>query len=192
MTTQPPKKAKILTRLRIDEVSMVDRGAGERCRVVISKRDDSAGDDFDEWRNKQAAIAERQNEEHLRAEGEREAQKFFRGMQMSESSARAMTRAAEELNKSYAAVVRGDEADRHDEEVSTGELIDPSDGAVPAHRRSVTFDTTDGARMRFPSKRALAEWLAIQSRIRKSNSPQEPTTMSLDLSAVVKAHAIAA
>src|SRR5215471_6608851 len=113
-----PRKPKILTRLRISEVSLVDRGAGENCKILISKRDDSADNDFDEWRNKQAAIAERQNEEHLRAEDEREAQKFFRGMQMSESSARAMTKVAEELNKSYAALARGDEADRHDEKVS--------------------------------------------------------------------------
>ena len=35
----PPRKARVLTRLRINEVSMVDRGAGENCRVVISKRD---------------------------------------------------------------------------------------------------------------------------------------------------------
>ena len=35
-----PKKPKLLTRLRIDEVSMVDRGAGANCKVVISKRDD--------------------------------------------------------------------------------------------------------------------------------------------------------
>src|SRR5262249_46650798 len=166
MTEQPPK-AKVLTRLRINEVSLVDRGAGENCRVVISKRDDGAGNDFDKWRNEQAAIAERQNEEHLRAEDEREAQNYFRGMNMSESSARAMTRVAEELNKSYAAVARGDEADRHDEKVSTSELIGghsdgsppppdvSSDGAVPAHRRPVTFDTTDGTRMRFPNERAL-------------------------------------
>src|SRR5262245_46564365 len=174
MTTQPPKKAKVLTRLRIDEVSMVDRGAGEQCRVIISKRDDSATDnDFDKWRNEQAAIAERQNEEHLRAEDEREAQNFFRGMQMSESSARAMARAAEELNKSYAAVDRGDEADQHDEKVSTSELIGGDSGAVPAHRRPVSFDTVDGARMKFPDERSLAEWLAIQARIHKSTTTTE-------------------
>jgi len=51
---------------------MVDRGAGEGCRIVISKRDDSAdrddgGDVYNtDWYREQAAIAERQNEEHLR------------------------------------------------------------------------------------------------------------------------------
>jgi hypothetical protein len=34
-----PKKVKVLTRLKITEVSAVDRGAGERCRIVLSKRD---------------------------------------------------------------------------------------------------------------------------------------------------------
>src|SRR5262249_52693646 len=154
MTEQSPK-AKVLTRLRINEVSLVDRGAGEGCKILISKRDDGTGNDFDEWRNKQAAIAERQNEEHLRAEGEHEARNFFRGMQMSESSARAMKRVAEELNKSYAAIARGDEADRRDEQASTNELIGGDSGAVPTHHRPVTFDTTDGTRMRFPNERAL-------------------------------------
>jgi hypothetical protein len=31
---------KILTKLRIDEISSVDRGAGEGCRIVLYKRDD--------------------------------------------------------------------------------------------------------------------------------------------------------
>src|SRR5262249_38891608 len=44
MSEQPPKRAKILTRLRINEVSLVDRGAGQDCRVVISKRDDANDD----------------------------------------------------------------------------------------------------------------------------------------------------
>src|SRR5262249_45270462 len=188
-----PRKPKILTRLRISEVSLVDRGAGENCRVVISKRDDGAGDDFEKWRNEQAAIAARQNEEHLRAEGEREAQKYFRGMVMPESSARAMTRVAEELNKSYAAIARGDEADRNDEKAPPPDVS--SDGAVPAHRRPVTFDTTDGARMKFPSERALAEWLAIQARIHKSTTTTEAImdhkTKLTELAKRARAHPIA-
>ena len=32
-----------LTKLRIDEISSVDRGAGESCRIVLMKRDNSAG-----------------------------------------------------------------------------------------------------------------------------------------------------
>src|SRR5262249_16384665 len=42
---QPPKKRPtVLTRLRIDEVSLVDKAAGQGCKIVISKRDDSADD----------------------------------------------------------------------------------------------------------------------------------------------------
>jgi hypothetical protein len=43
MTDKP--KIKVLTRLKINEISMVDRGAGENCRILISKRDDSADAD---------------------------------------------------------------------------------------------------------------------------------------------------
>jgi hypothetical protein len=38
----PPKKARVLTRLKITEVSAVDRGAGERCRIILAKRDSDA------------------------------------------------------------------------------------------------------------------------------------------------------
>jgi len=41
-TNQPPRRAKVLTRLKITEVSAVDRGAGENCKIVLSKRDDDA------------------------------------------------------------------------------------------------------------------------------------------------------
>jgi len=44
MTEQPPKKVKVLTRLRIDEVSAVDAGAGKGVKVMLMKRDDSADD----------------------------------------------------------------------------------------------------------------------------------------------------
>jgi hypothetical protein len=32
---------KVLTKLRIDEISSVDRGAGDGCKIVLYKRDDS-------------------------------------------------------------------------------------------------------------------------------------------------------
>jgi len=43
-TNQPPRRAKVLTRLKITEVSAVDRGAGENCKIVLSKRDDGPDD----------------------------------------------------------------------------------------------------------------------------------------------------
>jgi len=61
--TLPPHKKKptILTRLKINEVSLCDRGAGEGCRVIISKR---ADDDIDDWYKKEAAEEDRQNGVH--------------------------------------------------------------------------------------------------------------------------------
>src|SRR5262249_5012965 len=86
MTDKP--RPKILTRLKINEVSLVDHAAGEGCRVVISKRADDDIDDWykkevaeedrqngvhdSDWYREQVAIAERQNEEHLREDAERE------------------------------------------------------------------------------------------------------------------------
>jgi hypothetical protein len=58
--------------------------------------------------------------------------------------------------------------------------------------KSISFhvgDKTITAR----DEHALARWLSIQERItHKSNSPQESTTMSIDLSAVVKAYGLQA
>src|SRR5262245_12623531 len=63
---------RILKNIRIDEVSAVLKGAGVGTKVMIMKRDTSGADDFDEWHREQAAIAQRQNEEHLREDAERE------------------------------------------------------------------------------------------------------------------------
>jgi hypothetical protein len=56
---------KVLTKLRIDEISAVDRGAGEGVKILLMKRDD----DFEAWRLEQEQIAEEQNEEHLKHHG---------------------------------------------------------------------------------------------------------------------------
>jgi hypothetical protein len=63
---------RILKNIRIDEVSACTKGAGVGTKIVLMKRDTSADDDFDEWHHEQVAIAERQNEEHLREDAERE------------------------------------------------------------------------------------------------------------------------
>src|SRR5215831_10451995 len=63
---------RILKNIRIDEVSACTKGAGVGTKIVLMKRDTSGDDDFDEWHREQAAIAERQNEEHLREDAERE------------------------------------------------------------------------------------------------------------------------
>ena len=100
--TDKPRKIKVLRNLRIDEVSFVDRAAGEGCKVVISKRDDGA-DNFDEWHREQARIAEEQNEQHLRKHVRKQWRTFNEVL-------------AENTAKSFAADARGDEADMHDEE----------------------------------------------------------------------------
>src|SRR5262249_6964081 len=120
MTKQPPKKAKILTRIRINEVSLVDRGAGENCRVVISKRDDSADDRHVELSAEERARAESEGatalrhaeEQYIKAHGtghadhlpaddepENPFSKIFQGVKFPESSARALASVAAALAK---------------------------------------------------------------------------------------------
>jgi hypothetical protein len=152
MSEQP--KPKILTRLRIDEVSAVDRGAGERCRIVLSKR---------------ANDVPRLNLIDI----------FQRRITAAEALGIHVNKSAE-----------GDEAEGLIAEPKHVVDNDGADGGVPKKHRSITFDTVDGTRMKFPNERSLAEWLAIQSRISKSK--KDPTPMSIDLSAVVKAHGIGA
>src|SRR4029077_11738404 len=42
MIKQKPRRARVLTNLRIDEISAVDAGAGEGVKVVMMKRDRAA------------------------------------------------------------------------------------------------------------------------------------------------------
>ena len=156
MSKQP--KPKILTRLRIDEVSAVDRGAGERCRIVLAKRDSDAPrlNLIDVFTGKLTAA------EAL-------------GIHVDKSAA-------------------GDEAEGLIAEPKHVVDNDGADGGVPK-KHSITFDTVDGARMKFPSERALPEWLAIQSRIRKSTSEESnsmSTTPEQKLSDIVKRAGITA
>ena len=146
---------RILKNIRIDEVSAVTAGAGEGTRIVLMKRDTS-GDDFDEWRRQQARIAEEQNELHLR------------------KHARNWRSFDEVLAERTAKSAEGDEAE--------GLIAEPPpvDDAIAdaADRRrddGIVFDIGD-TRLEFPNERALAVWLAVQERIRKSTN-QEDTVM---------------
>jgi hypothetical protein len=47
MSDKPPTKARVLTRLRIDEVSAVDKGAGKGVKIMLMKRADAADDHVD-------------------------------------------------------------------------------------------------------------------------------------------------
>ena len=168
---------------------MVDRGAGEGCRVIISKR---ADDDIDDWYKKEAAEEDRQNGVH---DSDWYKQQADTSERMNDEHLRKHARnwqsfdeaLAENMRKSYAAEARGDEAG----ELDSPPEPDVSSVGVPAKHRPISFDTVDGTHLKFPNERSLAVWLAAQERIRKSATPEEPT-MSLDLSAVVKAHGIGA
>ena len=169
---------RILKNIRIDEVSAVTAGAGEGTRIVLMKRDTS-GDDFDEWRRQQARIAEEQNELHLR------------------KHARNWRSFDEVLAERTAKSAEGDEAE--------GLIAEPPpvDDAIAdaADRRrddGIVFDVGD-TRLEFPNERALAVWLAVQERIRKSNQEESTamkTTEELEaertakLDEVVKAYGI--
>src|SRR6516165_1355671 len=69
MSDKPPTKARVLTRLRIDEVSAVDKGAGKGVKVVLMKRDqdDATHPEMPEWERRYwqalGATALRQAEE---------------------------------------------------------------------------------------------------------------------------------
>jgi len=104
-----PKKVRVLTRLKINEVSAVDRGAGENCKVVISKRDGGS-----------AAPAPLTNAEMARAK--LEGRLALRHAEEQAERDRLDDRSGPLFDKFYkifskrAAVARGDEADATDEE----------------------------------------------------------------------------
>ena len=118
------------------------------------KRDTSGDDSV--WLREQVAIAERQNEEHVR------------------KHAPTWRSFDEVLAERTAKSVEGDEAE--------GLIADPhpvddviADAADRRRDDGIVFDIGD-TRMKFPNERALAVWLAVQERIRKSN--QEDTAMT--------------
>ena len=154
---------RILKNLRIDEVSAVMKSAGVGTKVVIMKRDTSGDDSA--WLREQAAIAERQNEEHVR------------------KHAPTWRSFDEVLAERTAKSVEGDEAE--------GLIADPhpvddviADAADRRRDDGIVFDIGD-TRMKFPNERALAVWLAVQERIRKSN--QEDTVMTQQTTEEVEA-----
>lgn len=204
-TNQPPRRVKVLTRLKISEVSMVDRGAGERCRVLISKRaDDSADDNHTDLSVEEIARAKMEGRRALRDAEEMYTKQDGTGAADHDDRTGPLFEhflgIFKGTNKSFAAAARGDEADRHDERVRAHTLAgggeppppDVTSDGVPKKHRPIAFDTVDGTRMQFPNERSLAEWLAIQSRIHKSTEDSNPMSTTLDLSAIVKSYGITA
>ncbi|HMF28933.1 MAG TPA: hypothetical protein VKE42_09185, partial [Candidatus Cybelea sp.] len=145
---------RILKNIRIDEVSACTKGAGVGTKIVLMKRDTS-GDDFDEWHREQAAIAERQNEEHVRKHDEHEErvrtaarERFLENL-----------RNPSETAKSFVAAARRDNADRHDEEVSVEDTIaEKDDGGGNDHHASRVADLLVESGTATDRKQALA-WL---------------------------------
>jgi hypothetical protein len=147
-TNETPRRARLLTRLRINEVSAVDRGAGEGVKIVLMKRDDEPPPDarsmgpLEKWERAQRRLI------------------------------KARERGAA-LFKQYLA-----KADKPADK--TPPPVDPAltDHVDRRHGKGIEFDLADGTHMKFRNERALAEWLAIQSRIKKSN--QEESSMTHD------------
>ena len=79
-----PRKARLLTGLRINEVSAVDRGAGEGVKIVLMKRDDEPPPDarskgpLEKWeRVQRMARRQREREEFERIWGQTDAPRSF-------------------------------------------------------------------------------------------------------------------
>src|SRR5262249_37987511 len=208
MTLPPHKKnPKVLARLRIDEVSMVDRGAGVGCKIVISKRADDGANELPPLSDAERERAEYEGRAAIRDQENIEKREYERihGTGAADHGPADDDRSGplyehflgifKGTNKSFAADAAGDEATRQDEAVPVDELHGPppaadgTSGGVPD--KTIRFDVGDKT-ITARDERALARWLSVQERIHKSNSTEESTTMSLDLSAVVKAHGIGA
>src|SRR5262249_10021827 len=173
-TNQPPRKVRVLTRLKIGEVSLVDRGAGESCRVLISKRGDDA-DPPPPLSNAEKARARIEGRMAIRHQEEIEAREkrdrddaqieFFRGIFKGEI----------DVIKAFAADARGDEATRDDERTPADELAGdppPPDVPEPVTDKTIRMDLDANRTLIARDQRALARWLAVQERIHKSTTPE--------------------
>jgi len=124
---KPPNKVRVLTRLKISEVSAVDRGAGHECKVVLSKRDD-------DYSPTELSVEER-------ARAKMEGRMALRDAEEMAERAKRDAEDDEDENpflkifqrKSYAATARGDEADLRDKETSADELVGGNNDH-PAHK----------------------------------------------------------
>src|SRR5262249_39747430 len=142
---QPRRKARVLTRLRIDEVSMVDKGAGQDCRVVISKSDDSS-DDTSPLTNAEKARAQlagrealhHQEEMEKRAKRDRDDEDFQRYYDL--VTGRTTVQELYGTNKSLAA---GDEATRREGATPVSDLADgdPRRPTYPYPKRTSRSDS---------------------------------------------------
>src|SRR5262249_22200572 len=135
---KPPKKIRVLTRLKISEVSAVDRRAGENCRVVLSKRDGNYNPEPLSNSEKAKAMLEgRAALRHAEEQAKREQDECDdRSGPLFDKFHKIFSN-----KKSYAAVARGDETDMTDEETPADELAgDDSDDDSDADETNKSDD----------------------------------------------------
>jgi hypothetical protein len=183
--------------LRINEISMVDRGAGENCRIVISKRNDSDDSNTELSVEERArakmegrrALRDAEDIERRKREGGDEDRRYYDLL-----TGRTTTAELYGVDKSFAATARGDEADLQDEQTSADELVD---GGGNSHHVSRIADLLVESGKHPDRQSALdhllhtAHGAAILQRLSKQHHEDTPP-MSLNLSEVVKAHGIGA
>src|SRR5262249_16838992 len=193
MSDQLPKRPKILTRLRIDEVSAVDKGAGEGVKIVLMKRAESAEDnrpvempDHERryWQALGATALRHAEERYAKEHGTRhpyhlpEDDDIEVAPTPADDPSRFLFSKETFLRKTYADDARGDEADDEDEATPVDELDGPPpppDGAVEGvPDKSISFDVGDKT-ITARDERALARWLSVQERIQCLHKSEDPT-----------------
>ena len=175
-----PRKVRVLTRLKINEVSAVDRGAGEQCKIMISKRDD-------DYKPAPLTVEERARAKIIGRTAFRDQEDIERREKRDAEDGRSiyydLVTGRTPCVEIYGLAKAGDQGD---------EATPASNNVVSKKPQSISLDLADGiTRMSFPSEKALATWLAVQQRIRKSTL-EDSTTMPINLSDIVKAHGVVA
>src|SRR5262249_6082289 len=192
MTTNksPPRRARVLTRLRINEVSAVDRGAGENCKIVLAKRADA------DYSNVEPSHEERVNADiigrgALRAQERREQQEREDGDVVRNTYKDIF------LGKITAAEALGIEVDKSDDEAD--ELADGDGDSCPEcgrgddgndHHASQAADLLVESGKHPNRASALdhllhtAQGAAMLRRLRKHED--QPTMTTPDLQAIAK------
>jgi len=155
-TNETPRKVRLLRNLRINEVSAVDRGAGEGVKIVLMKRaDDEPRSKGPLERAERAERIERRRRERDEFEGR---ERLIQGRERGAA-----------LFKYYLA--------KADKPADKAPPLDPviADDVDQHHGNGITFDVGD-QRLTFPNERALAVWLAVQERIKKAEDNSMSTT----------------
>jgi hypothetical protein len=179
MTDKP--KIKVLTRLKINEISLVDRGAGENCRILISKRDDSADADRGDLSPAEITRAKVEGYQALRHAEERFLKEHGTGHadhEPEDDPSRFLFSKETFVRKSAAADARGD-----------------GDGDGNSHHANQVADLLVESG-KHPDRQAALDHLLHNPRgaaiLQRLSKHEDLNPMSLDLSSITKAHGIGA